>query len=71
MYLVKTYEQGKLYKFAIEPIGYLEAERTNIYLYVTSEKIYRLWSYIYQEKGIIEFYDDDELIINGWIQIKN
>ena len=66
VYLVKSYEQGKLYKFAIEPIGDLEADRTNIYLYITSEKIYRLWSYIYQDKGIIELYDNDELIIK-WL----
>ena len=63
VHLVKEYEQGKLYKFEIEPVGYLKDERTHIYFYVTSEKIYRLWSYIYQEGEIIEFYNDDELIV--------
>ncbi|MDE6435130.1 MAG: hypothetical protein K2L07_12975 [Lachnospiraceae bacterium] len=60
--LVKTYEQGELYKFAIEPVGYLEDARTTIYFYVTNEKIYRLWAYVYQEGEVIELYNNDELI---------
>ncbi len=62
VYLIKAYEQGKLYKFVIEPTGYLDDARTNIYFYVTSEKIYRIWSYIYQGEEVIEFYDNDELL---------
>ena len=61
--LIKVYEQGSLYKFAVEPLGYLGAERVNIYFYVTNEKIYRIWSYIYQDEEVIEFYNDDELIV--------
>ena len=63
IYLVKEYEQGNVYKFAIEPIGYLGEERTNIYFYVTSDKIYRLYSYVYQDGETIEFYDNDELLV--------
>lgn len=62
VYLVKAYEKGKLYKFVIEPTGYLDDARTNIYFYVTSEKIYRIWSYIYQGETVTEFYDDDALL---------
>lgn len=61
--LVKSYEQGGLYKFAIEPVGYLDDARTTIYFYVTDQKIYRLWAYAYQEGEMIEFYNNDELII--------
>ncbi len=61
--LIRAYERGKLYKFAIEPVGYLGSERVNIYFYVTNEQIYRIWSYVYQDGGVIEFYNDDELIV--------
>lgn len=63
VYLVKEYKQGKVYKFAIEPVGYLGEERFNIYFYVTSDKIYRLYSYTYQDGETIEFYDNDELLV--------
>ena len=63
VYLVKIYKQGKLYKFAMQPIDGLEDARTNIYFYVTSEKIYRIWGYIRQDEKLIEFYDNDELIV--------
>ena len=62
VYLVKEYKYGKLYKFAMEPMDCLEDARTNIYFYVTPEKIYRIWGYIFQEEKMIEFYDDDETI---------
>ena len=61
--MIKEYEEGDLYKLAIEPIGTLGEERLNIYLYVTEDKIYRLWSYTNQEDEIIEFYNDDKMLI--------
>lgn len=62
VYLVKAFEQGKLYKFAMESIDCLEDARTNIYFYVTPEKIYRIWGYIFQGGKMTEFYDNDEAI---------
>lgn len=68
MYKVKNYEKGGLYHLKIGPIeneeGYLGEERLNIYFYVTEEKIYRLWSYVYQDGEIISFYDNDELVVS-------
>ena len=61
MRFIKQYEQGSVYKLVIEPLGALTDERLNIYFYVTNSKIYRLWSYVYQDD--ITFYDDDELLV--------
>lgn len=63
MYLVKEYEQGSVYKFVVEPLGALTDERLNTYFYVTKDKIYRLYSYVYQDGGVITFYNDDELLM--------
>lgn len=62
VYLVKEYEKGSVYRFAIEPVGELGAEWLNIYFYVTEDKIYRLWSYIFDGDELITFYDDDKLL---------
>ncbi len=60
VYLVKEYEQGSVYRLAIEPIVGLEYERLNQYFYVTEDKIYRLWTSYYSEdrQEVIHFYDD-------------
>lgn len=63
MRFIKQYEQGSVYKFVIEPLGALTDERLNIYFYVTNNKIYRLWSYVYQDDKVITFYNDDELLV--------
>lgn len=63
MRFIKQYEQGSVYKLVIEPLGALTDERLNIYFYVTNSKIYRLWSYVYQDDRAITFYDDDELLV--------
>lgn len=63
MRFIKQYEQGSVYKFVIEPLGTLTDERLNIYFYITNNKIYRLWSYVYQDNRAITFYDDDELLV--------
>ena len=63
MRFIKQYEQGSVYKLVIEPLGALTDERLNIYFYVTNSKIYRLWSYVYQEDKVVTFYDDDELLV--------
>lgn len=64
---LKKYDDGNLYKLMVEPDGniteYVGQERINIYFYVTSDKIYRLWSYIVKDDKIIEFYNNDELLI--------
>lgn len=62
MYLVKEYEQGSVFKFAVEPLGTLTDERLNTYFYVTDDKIYRLFSYVYQDDEVLTFYDNDELL---------
>lgn len=59
MRFIKQYEQGSVYKFVIEPLGALTDERLNIYFYVTNNRIYRLWSYVYQDDKVITFYDDE------------
>ncbi|MDE7403921.1 MAG: hypothetical protein K2M81_02315 [Lachnospiraceae bacterium] len=60
VYLVKEYEQGSVYRLAIEPTVGLEYERLNQYFYVTEDKIYRLWPSYYSEdrQEVIRFYDD-------------
>ncbi len=63
MYLVKEYDQGSVYKFVVEPLGSLTDERLNTYFYVTNDKIYRLFSYVYQDNEMITFYDNDELLV--------
>ncbi len=64
IYKVKEYDGGRLYHLRIEPPQkedfYIDDSRTNIYLYVTENKIYRVWSYIYEKGEMITFYDDDE-----------
>ena len=52
MYLVKEYGQGSVYKFVVEPLGMLTDARQKTYFYVTSDKICRLWSYVYQDAGV-------------------
>ncbi len=67
VYKVSDYQNGSIYKLVIPPIddhdGYLNKGRLNIYFYVTADKIYRLWSYIYNDEKLIEFYDDDNLLL--------
>lgn len=63
---LKRYDNGDLYKLSVEGIkeGPLGPERKNIYLYVTPDKIYRLWSYYYDEDGhSVTFYDNDDLLM--------
>lgn len=67
LYKVHVYECGVLYKLAVElvnSVGYLTEDRLNIYLYVTEDKIYRLWSGTYQDGRMITFYDDDALLVS-------
>lgn len=61
-YLVKNYEYGSVYRLKVEPVGNLTLDRLNIYFYITNGKIYRLWSYVYGENEVIDFYDNDELL---------
>lgn len=63
---LKRYDNGDLYKLSVKGIteGPLGPERKNIYLYVTPDKIYRLWSYYYEEDGhSVTFYDNDDLLM--------
>ena len=66
---IKRYENGDLYKLSILPTadmtkaGYLGDARLHIYMYVTSDEIYRLWSYDIHSDERIEFYNDDELLV--------
>jgi hypothetical protein len=64
---LKEYNNGNLYKLMVEPDGniidYLGNERLIIYFYVTADKIYRLWSYVVQDGKLIEFYNNDILLI--------
>ena len=65
LYKILDIQNGSLYKLAVEPIddldGYLSDARLNIYFYVTSDKIYRVWSTIIENNALVEFYSDDEL----------
>jgi len=65
---VTCLQNGSVFKLAIDPVknfeGYLTADRLNIYFYVTKEEIYRIWSYVYEDDRLVEFYDDDNLLIN-------
>ena len=60
-------QNGAIYKMSIAPMEnmkwFLGEERLNLYLYVTSEKVYRMWSYVRTPDGTIEFYNDDQLLI--------
>jgi hypothetical protein len=60
-------KNGSVYKLVIEPVedldGYLTEARLNMYFYVTSEKIYRIWSYVNENNTLKEFYDNDQLLI--------
>ena len=63
---LKRYDNGDLYKLSVEGIteGFLGPERKNIYLYVTPDEIYRLWSFYHDENGqSITFYDNDSLLM--------
>lgn len=54
-----------LYKLTVELEGfdsYLIEERLNMYLYVTEDKIYRVWSWIYQDGHIISLNDTDFMV---------
>ncbi len=61
-------QNGSVYKLTIESVEdideYLTDARLNIYFYVMPKKIYRIWSYIYEDDTIKEFYDDDQLLIH-------
>lgn len=66
LYKVHEYEFGMLYKLTVGLEGfdsYLIEERLNIYLYVTENKIYRVWSWIYQDDHIISLNDADLMVI--------
>lgn len=64
---LKEYDNGNLYKLTIESDGnitdLLGEERLNIYFYVTADNIYRLWSYAVQNGEVIEFYNNDVLLM--------
>ncbi|MCL2333108.1 MAG: hypothetical protein FWC54_06480, partial [Actinomycetia bacterium] len=59
--------QGTIYKMIIPKISigssYLKDDRTVVYLYVTSNKVYRLWGYSEESDHTIYFYNDDALLI--------
>jgi len=59
--------QGTVYKIIIPKVsesdGYLTDDRTVIYLYVTSDKIYRLWGYVEESDHTVYFYNNDALMI--------
>lgn len=60
--LVKKDEKGSVYRFAIKPVEEMEelgAERLNLYFYVTDDKIYRLWPYVFENGKTVTFYDDE------------
>lgn len=68
VYLVKSYEKGSVYRFAIKPVEEMEelgAERLNIYFYVTDDIIYRLWPYTFEDDKTITFYDNDAGLIQA------
>ena len=61
-YLVKNYEYGSVYRLKVEPVGNLKPDRLNTYFYITNDKIYRLWGFVYGENEVIDFCDNDELL---------
>ncbi|MDL2301225.1 hypothetical protein LJC58_02600 [Lachnospiraceae bacterium OttesenSCG-928-D06] len=67
MYKVMDMQNGSVYKLEIGSIedfeGYLTDGRLNIYFYVTPAKIYRIWSYVYEDNILKEFYNNDQLLI--------
>lgn len=64
---LKEYDNGNLYKLMVEADGnitdWLGEERLNIYFYITEENIYRLWSYAVQNGEVIEFHNNDDLLL--------
>lgn len=64
---LKEYDNGNLYKLTVESDGnitdLLGEERLNFYFYVTADNIYRLWSYAVQNGEVIEFYNNDVLLM--------
>lgn len=61
-YEVKAYESGSLYRLTAEPVGDLTQERLNLYLYVTADKIYRVWTDVFQGEAIVAACGDDVLL---------
>ena len=57
---IKAYENGSVYKISIESLDYYQDDRTYIYLYVTTEQIYRIHAKIMGNEEVISFYNDDE-----------
>ena len=57
---IKAYENGSVYKISIESLDYYQDDRTHIYLYVTTEQIYRIHAKIMGNEEVISFYNDDE-----------
>ena len=57
---IKAYENGSVYKISIESLDYYQDDRTYIYLYVTTEQIYRIHASIMGIEEVISFYNDDE-----------
>lgn len=64
---LKEYDNGNLYKLMVEAddniTDWLGEERLNIYFYITEENIYRLWSYAVQNGEVIEFHNNDDLLM--------
>lgn len=59
---IKSYKNGSLYKLTVAPVGYLTEERLYIYFYVTTDKIYRIYSYSFYEGALLTFYNNDKLL---------
>ena len=57
---IKAYENGSVYKLSMESLNYYQDDRTHIYLYVTTEQIYRIYARIMGNEEVIFFYNDDE-----------
>lgn len=64
---LKHYNNGDLFKLSVVAVSNIEDnlgdERRHIYFYVTSDKIYRLWSCAYQDGEVIRFYNDNDLLM--------
>jgi len=68
IYRISKMQSGYIYKMhIIQPnfdIEYLNDARLNIYFYVTSNEIYRIWPYVLLDDELIMFYNDDELLLS-------
>lgn len=57
---IKAYENGSVYKLSMESLNGYQEGHTHIYLYVTAEQIYRIYTWTMENAEVIYFDNDDE-----------